>query len=537
MKSKFTFHLTIVALFLFLQMASYAGGYYGNFYVKSTATGTGDGSSWTDAMTDLQQAIDLAADGDTICVAAGTYFPTHLLGSDTLRNRTFYIQIPVAIYGGFSGDPGTEGSLTDRNPKIHITTLSGDVGLVNDASDNAFHVVYFDHVSDSTRLDGFVIADGNSLTGGGLDGTGTGIFNDAVGGKSHPVIANCIIQHNAASESGGGMLNYAANGGHGNPLLINCTFRQNEASGGGGLSNYTDTDGEASPTFIRCSFMGNTARTADGGAINSITHSSTSAPKWINCIITGNNSPNSSAFQAFVTGTGIASPEFINCTFSGNTGGAIRVVDLGAHTSTAKIRNSIIHGNAGGSGISTNGANVDATFSIIPFGFEGEGVIGLDPLFVNQPPLDGAHLLGDVHLQDASPAIDAGRNEDVPAGTTTDLDGKPRFMNPSNGQAGIVDMGAYELQGNTTATADFLADTDWEVYPNPTIDKVVITFKQPATAGELRLLDSRGVVISSQHLHTGQHTQTIDASSLPSGIYNIHIVLDGLQDVKKISRL
>lgn len=534
---KTLFPILAIGLFMLVLTPSALSGpvLYGNAYVKSTATGLGDGTSWTDAYTSLQEAIDKAKPGDVICVAQGTYLPTHILGDDTLRNRTFYLNKSIVLYGGFIGDPGTEGSFEDRNPGLYVTILSGDVGVAGEASDNAFHVVYFDHVSDSTHLDGFIIEHGNSLDGGGFDGTGTGIFNNATAGRSHPVIANCIIRQNKASESAGGMLNYAGEGGHANPRLTNCSFIQNEGSGGGAFSTYTDTEGEANPVFINCIFKGNKARTAGGGVLDIIAHSAMSAPVMINCVMTGNHSPFNNAIQSFVTGTGEAKPELINCTMAGNSGGAIRVVDLGEHKSALKIRNSIIYGNAGGSGISTNGATVDATYSIIPFGFPGEGNLGLDPSFVSAPPLDSAHVEGDVHVIEGSIAIDAGRNEDVPVAIQTDLDKKPRFINHSNGEAGIVDIGAYEAQYTTTSVDKFLSHTAWDAYPNPAIDKVTVSLADEMATGQLRMMDAHGRLISFQNIETGIQRQTIDVSKLPAGIYFVCLSVNGQMDVRKIT--
>ena len=62
---------------------------------------------------------------------------------------------------------------------------------------------------------------------------------------------------------------------------------------------------------------------------------------------------------------------------------------------------------------------------------------------------------GDYHLQAGSPCIDAGDNDDVPVGVTTDLELAPRFLDdPDTDDTGnegaqgppVVDMGAYEYQ-------------------------------------------------------------------------------------------
>ena len=71
-----------------------------------------------------------------------------------------------------------------------------------------------------------------------------------------------------------------------------------------------------------------------------------------------------------------------------------------------------------------------------------------DPLFV--APADA-----DYRLAAGSPCIDAGDNGAVPPEVTTDLDGDPRFVDdlgmPDDGAGTppIVDMGAYEFQGET----------------------------------------------------------------------------------------
>ena len=82
-------------------------------YVDSTAPG-GDGTSWMQAFTDLQDAFDAARDNgngiDEIWVAGGTYLPTYRMDlepafgevGDNPRAVVFVPRGNVEVYGGFT---------------------------------------------------------------------------------------------------------------------------------------------------------------------------------------------------------------------------------------------------------------------------------------------------------------------------------------------------------------------------------------------------------------------------------------------------
>jgi hypothetical protein len=133
-----------------------------------------------------------------------------------------------------------------------------------------------------------------------------------------------------------------------------------------------------------------------------------------------------------------------------------------------------------------------------------------------------------------SPAIDAGRNSDVPAGITTDAEGLARFINASNGQPGIVDIGAYEMPAGTTGIKNLLADTDWTVYPNPVAEKITVAWSKPCANAQLNVMNTLGHFISSTTVRQGETEFELNMSNLPAGSYFIHLLMDGGQDVKKV---
>ncbi|MBW7866717.1 MAG: hypothetical protein H3C31_00160, partial [Brumimicrobium sp.] len=84
-------------------------------YVNAGATGANNGTSWADAYTDFQTAINNASSDDAVWVAAGTYQPTN-------SGEYFSMKEGVKIYGGFDG---TETLLSERDWINNVTTLKG----------------------------------------------------------------------------------------------------------------------------------------------------------------------------------------------------------------------------------------------------------------------------------------------------------------------------------------------------------------------------------------------------------------------------
>ena len=134
-------------------------------YVKQTATGLGNGILWANASNIIQAMIDASSANDEVWVMSGTYKPNSYpaeSGGTSPRDFTFIMKDKVKVYGGFVG---TETALTQRTRSIMVTNpsiLSGDVGVVGDNSDNAYHVVISVEDDNTTVLDGFTITKGNA---------------------------------------------------------------------------------------------------------------------------------------------------------------------------------------------------------------------------------------------------------------------------------------------------------------------------------------------------------------------------------------
>ncbi|MFB6272448.1 MAG: hypothetical protein ABEL51_06095 [Salinibacter sp.] len=221
------------------------GTAHAQIYVDNDASGNNDGSSWTDAYTDLQSALSAATSSDEIWIAEGVYTPA----SGTDQSASFVItggEDGLGLYGGFSGD---ESSRSERDPGANPTILSGDLegddtttnGVTVDASDisgsNSNHVLFLDgtssDITNSTVIDGVTVtagqANGNATDGGGIYCTGGGSGNEC-----SPTFQNLVIPGNHASGDGGGMYNDGANGGQSHPTLTNVLFYENSADGFGG---------------------------------------------------------------------------------------------------------------------------------------------------------------------------------------------------------------------------------------------------------------------------------------------------------------
>ncbi|OGO01258.1 MAG: hypothetical protein A2Y72_06450 [Chloroflexi bacterium RBG_13_53_26] len=236
-------------------------------YVDSSTTGSGNdnGTSWADAFDDLQEALTTASSSDTIWVASGTYYPDENAANPNgtgNRSATFRMVDGVALYGGF---PSGGGTWEDRDPAIHVTTLSGDIdGDGVPDTQNAYTVVSSLNCYD-TVIDGFTISGGYADKAPYVGG----MYNK----NSSLTVSNCIFSGNYGTAHGG-MYNYSSS-----PMVINCIFWDNHGIYVGGMCNANGS----SPRVTNCTFSGNP------GVYVGAMYNINSSPVVTNCILWGNS--------------------------------------------------------------------------------------------------------------------------------------------------------------------------------------------------------------------------------------------------------
>jgi hypothetical protein len=293
----------------------------GVVYVKKSCFDIAkNGSSWETAYPNFSDVLLETQTNSAIreiWVAEGVYMPRHIRVSDGTfrhRDRAFVIANNVKIYGSFpaNGNPG----INDRDTKKYPTVLSGNIGDVNNSTDNSCHVVLgLGTLTNAAVLDGFIVTGGYSTSsdnstiavngvsvnrrqGGGislwngaslkLDSltvfgntayNGGGFYSD----NSSPSLTHSSIYDNTAAYNGGGFLNsngtptfdsvqiydnMATNYGggflnNGNSDFKHVVINGNTAASGGGFYNNNGT-----PTFDSVQISDNTATGNGGGFFN-----------------------------------------------------------------------------------------------------------------------------------------------------------------------------------------------------------------------------------------------------------------------------
>lgn len=123
-----------------------------------------------------------------------------------------------------------------------------------------------------------------------------------------------------------------------------------------------------------------------------------------------------------------------------------------------------------------------------------------NPLFVNSPS-------NDYHLQNNSPAIDAG----VTLAYPVDFDGKPVPFGTT------TDMGAFEYI-STTGMVQNSSESILSIFPNPVSSNLILSINNK-NSGTVKIVNALGQILFSEKTEQGNTQTEISIENYPAGVY------------------
>ena len=417
-------------------------------------------ATWSNAATNIQEAIDAASAGDEIVVTNGVYARGVGAGGSLVARVALNKPVTVRSVNG----PG-------------VTIIRGERSIPSGVGPGALRCAY---VANGAVLSGFALTNGATFVfPSSAYGRGGGAYCEPEG-----VLSNCVLTANVASEAGGlfggraqscqiegNIALYGFGGGAAQSTLSDCILSSNLVYG---QDDSCEGGGAYDCTLDRCIISGNYSINDDeflaiGAGV--------SRSRLVNCLVKDNR------LLGRGIGGGAYASSLTNCTVVSNTSGAI----------DGTVINCIVYANEGWN-VSDVGL-IEFTCTT-PLPANGTGNITNQPAFVNA-------AAGDYHLRPESPCIDSGTGFYVGyqfQPYLVDLDGNPR---PLVGREGAVfaryDMGAYEYLPPPVATdrIQFLFKGSWQstntfaTAVRVVGDHAYLASRRPGLPGGLQILDIR----------------------------------------------
>ncbi len=393
----------------------------------------------------VQHAVDVAASGEEIKVAAGNYTGVSARSGIT---QVVYFSKTVTVRGGY-----TMANWTTPDPMANPTTLDargqgrgvyitgyiqptienllitggnaaglgggrwgadagGGIHIVNATATISGCRIYSNTAQDAGGvyvLYGDAMLRNNTISGNTAVGAGGGAFLD----DSSAIVSSNTIASNTAS-SGGGLYLWWMNG---HPTLSANNVKSNAAQDGGGL--YLDY----SAATLNGNIVVFNAATSSGGGL----HLNASSATLTNNIVT-DNEDNNSGGGLYIRAS---SPRLLHTTIARNGGGygsGVYITNDGASPSTVILTNTILVSHTVGVTVTAgNTATMDGVlwYNNTVANIGGAGTVTVTNAYTGSPVFatDG------YHLTIGSAAIDRGVSTDV----ATDIDGEPRDQVPDLG--------------------------------------------------------------------------------------------------------
>lgn len=481
-------------------------------YVNDNANGNNDGTSWTDAYTDLNVALtntanDTGFTGAQIWIAEGFY-------TRISQNESFNVDNDVLLYGGFAG---TESNISSRDIENHPTIISGDVDW-NDTG-------------------------APSSSNSSMGGNAANVFK--VISPNRALFNGLIIEHAYSTSASGGGINIISNSLH-NLEITNCIIRENVSMNRAGVMYYAY---QGSSFYLFNNRIEDNVNTDAGSAYTIEFRAANTSYLYGEVHFVNNlfkNNTTESQYQAATCArfTVFAGSDvdfyLINNTFIDNpqtsTGTNVPLIgyEFGGTGSeiNAYVNNNIFYNNPGVNNIFgvTQGTGNNGSFNLYSaqsnqnvqdfpdnHNMQNTHIVSSSP-FVNYPngdytPIAAYSTTGEASYYSSLNLIYTYPGQNYP---TTDLAGNPRF-NTSN----QISIGAFQPSA-VTSINNIQNSNNLHCYPNPTKDIVTIDLGEEFLNTNIVVTDITGKLITEFNNISSTKTK-VNLAGNNSGFYLIKV--------------